>query len=398
MDKNIEILLNSKKNIHSVDVDSYDRLELATKFSEINEYNIRNVLSATEVFEAEREANPVYRIYGKIEYMSLLNGLKNNYTTTQDFFLPQITNSKNLTNSFDFYLVKAANSGYTNITTSNTQYIKYFQVIATPNEFELYPVGFANNVYGEQAYAFNFTIDFNVSNYVDNFGFPLTELFLYAQYKPATSPIEQIYRSRWSTIGAFSMELFTPTTLHIGDFVKTSTGVKIGDLIEYSKPEFLQTQLTPQEFWIHTPCSYDPEGIGGAYNVQLTWKYNPFIPITLRYFGNDLYNSNISGTSYEETSSIPYYATEYPIGTGNYVWRNIMPQGYIDPITNTGIDCPFVNKKRYLFTSIMLDVIPVLQGDTQTVFQDIWFTDTGDATNVSITPTDDIDNIGKPCQ
>ena len=82
----MEILLNSYKNVASVNVDSYDKVELFNKPTEITEYDIRNVLSASDVFEAEREANQIYRIYGKIEYMSLLNGLKLNYNQFQDFF------------------------------------------------------------------------------------------------------------------------------------------------------------------------------------------------------------------------------------------------------------------------------------------------------------------------
>jgi len=65
-----------------------DKIVLGNQMAEINEYNIRNVLSATEVFDAEREANEVYRIYGCIEWMSLLNGITPDYEHLEDFFLP----------------------------------------------------------------------------------------------------------------------------------------------------------------------------------------------------------------------------------------------------------------------------------------------------------------------
>ena len=103
MDKSIQILLNSFKNIASVDVDNFNKIEVDNKPMEINEYDIRNVLSATEIFDAEREANPIYRISGKIEFMSMLNGLKNTYSTFSDFFYPELINSKNASNSSPMY-------------------------------------------------------------------------------------------------------------------------------------------------------------------------------------------------------------------------------------------------------------------------------------------------------
>jgi len=387
MDKSIQILLNSFKNIASVDVDNFNKIEVDNKPMEINEYDIRNVLSATEIFDAEREANPIYRISGKIEFMSMLNGLKNTYSTFSDFFYPELINSKNASNSFDYYLVRPT-SGYTQVISggSTILWIRYFKVIATPSDFDIYPAGFSNNVYGEQAYAFNFNKDFNVAPYLDNFGFPATELFLYAQYKNSSSPAETFYFTQWNnTAGVVSPKLaFVPKALVIGDVIKTTAGDRIGDLIEYSKSTFYQAQLSPQAFYIRTPYS-------GGY---LQWKYNPLIPFTLRYFNDNLSKANISGTSYEQVNSIPYYATD--MGNGNRVWRTIMPQGYFDPLTGIGVDYPFVNKKRYLFSNIILSVAPDLNdASTLAKFSEIWFSRF--ATPLDITPVGDINNIGKPC-
>jgi hypothetical protein len=403
----VEILLNSVKNIASVNVDSFDIIELSNKPTENNEYDIRNVLSVTEIFDAEREASQVYRIYGKIEYMSLLNNLKTSYSIFADFFTPQLTGStKTLLNSFDFYLVKPAVSGYTNIignttiyytgltgTTSfvegTTSFIRNFQVIATPADFELYPVGFSNNVYGEQAYAFSFSKDFDVSPYLDNFGIPLTQLFLYAQYKPSTLPypVEILSGVTWSpTTGLPVPFSFATKVLNIGDTVQSFFGVNISDLLGYSKPEFYETQLAPQTFKILTPYA----------DGRLVWKYNPFIPFQLRYFGNDLNRGNVSGTSYELVSSIPYYAT--PIDNrGNRVWRYILAQGFTDPISNLGVDYPFVNKCRYLFSNVILDIIPDLRDpQTYNAFKDAAYGI--NATKITTTPIGDINDIGKPCK
>ena len=81
MDKSIEILLGSEKNITSVNTDNFDKIELFNKTRELTEFNINDEISSTDVFDSERESNQIYGIYGKIEWMSILNGLKANYRT-----------------------------------------------------------------------------------------------------------------------------------------------------------------------------------------------------------------------------------------------------------------------------------------------------------------------------
>jgi|JFJP01.1.fsa_nt_gi hypothetical protein len=384
MSEQVQILLNSKKNIASVNVDTYQKVEITNKKAEILEYDIRNILSATEVFDAEREANDVYRIYGRIEYLSLLNGLLLNYTGLTNFFLPQSSLTKNISNSIKFYLLKAG-TGYTKIVGNDTEYVRNFEVIATPDNFELYNAGFSNNVYGEQTYAFNFNIDFHVGTYLDEFNFPATELYLYPVYQPSVNGKgiqELMYYYNWGTNGTEVKTLFSPPALNIGDNV-------YGDLIEYSKPNFFQSQKMSQKYMLRMPYS---DNYGGTQHLQ--FKYNPFIPLTLRYFDSNLFNANTGSTSYAQQISIPYYAT--PIGEGNYVWKNILPQGNIDPYTNLGVDYPFINKRRYLFGSIVLDISPDLSDEyTLGVFSQLEF---GPPSLLNTNPIGDINNIGKPCQ
>jgi hypothetical protein len=386
MDEQTQILLNSYKNINSIVVDEYQKIELVNKSSQIIEYDIRNALSATEIFDAEREANPIYRIYGRIEYLSLLNGLSLNYTGLSSFFLSQKTNIKTLLNSFEFYLLKPS-TNYTKITTSNLNYIRGFEVIATPNDFEIYNAGYSNNVYGEQIYSFNFNKDFDISTYQDYFGFPATELFLYVKYVPKTNGVfppqpETMSATTWNMSGITSK-----TPIYYEAF---SAGTSIyGDLIEYSKPQFFQEQRSPQIYYISTPYK---DGLTTKY---LQWKYNPFISLRLRYFADNLSRANTGSTSYEQQSTIPYYATS--LGNGNYIWKEIISQGQIDPLTGLGVDYPFINKKRYLFASIVLDVMPDLSdpnSNTFKVFSEIKF---GAPIVFNKKPLGDVSNIGKPC-
>lgn len=402
MDKTIEILLGSQKNITSIDVDMFDKVQLFTNESELTEYDVYDSLSSADVFDKERENSQTYRIYGRIEYMSLLNGLKQNYTNFEDFLLPDYSStSSDITNSFDFYLVRPAESGYTEISgitnaDGDDFYIRYFKVIATPSNFELIPAGYSNNIYGEKGYSFCFNIDFDVSTYLDQFKFPLTELFLYAQYKKKSNGngiIETIDRTTWSQSGDAIISSNPTTNLNIGDYVKTSDNFKIGDLVAHNVENFEQLQISGQTFYITTKCNHQVNG-----SIDLVWEYNPFIPIRLRYFSSSLNSVNSGSTSYDEVNSIPEYATLID-DKGNYVWRDIVPQGILDPISEEGVNYPFINGRHYAFQSVLLSITPSLDNEiTKTVFNDVWFTQNVTKTNTTIKNNGDLGNIGKPCQ
>ena len=162
------------------------------------------------------------------------------------------------------------------------------------------------------------------------------------------------------------------------------------DIIKFTKEEFLIENYLNQTHYIST--KYDT----GEY---LQWKYNPLIPFKLRYFNNNVTTANINDVSYEETSKIPYYAlleNDLPIpDNGTRIWRDILSQGYIDPITNIGVDYPFVNNRRYLFSNIILDIIPDLNDpNTSYIFNNINFYSTN---LVHTQPISDLNNIGNPC-
>lgn len=536
MDIKSQILLGSQKNVNSVNVDSYGKIKLNVSEAQIIEFNINDVVNSTDEFDAEREANQIYRIYGRIEYLSLLNGLKNNYDILEDFFNPQYgNNSKSILNSFKFYIVAPHSATtYVKITGTN-KYMRSFIVLSDEDNFEIYNAGFTNNVYGEQVYAFNFKLDFNVDNYYDNFGFPLTELFLYAQYiKSSITGQETMYYTKWSSSTGLPTKLVLNTkTLTIGDDVENNSVNDINDIIEYIPEEYYQNQVSGQTFFIRTKYT-NPD------TQYLEWSYNPFIPLRLRYLDSvvstaklpeiienntslEIYPSNnpnqkivitktlkqsitttlstitnwdiqtfpysflnfdfttgrffftvageyvlnlttqiylpydtdkyIAKTQFKKTLSasiisgttrkyrisdavqgtnfnyffaageqvtietqlipnpderkveiIPDYALMLK-NMGKYVWRNILPQGYTDPLSSEGVDYPFFNGKRYLFAPIILDVPPNLSteawkthSNTITVFNSISYSK--NATEINLEPLDDnqLNNIGKPCQ
>lgn len=399
MDKKTDILFGPSKNINSVAVDTYDSVLLENKRNNILEYDVRNILSVTEVFEAERQGTEVYRIYGGIEYLSLLNGVKDQYRLVSDFFTPyycpegETCTFRDIYDAFDFYLVRPY-TGYTRAGTHsdpNRPYVRKFEVIATPDDFDMVDVGYSMNLFKNSKQSFSFTKDIDVAGMADEFGFPPTEIYLYAEYNPSTNgggEPETMERRRWRSHGGSATTIaFAPVPLSVGDVIQ-------GDKINYYRDTFLQTPYTPDgnaEYYVTT---YVLTGTSTTW-VPLRWKYNPFIPLKLRYFAEEIRNANISGSSYEDSANIPYYATD--LGGGNYVWRNILPQGYIDPLTGDGVEYPFINKRRYLFDNIIVDIIPDLDDPvTADIFSEIKF---GAPIILNYnTLNEDIEDIGQPCQ
>jgi hypothetical protein len=382
-----KILLNSEKNIDSVNIDSYTKIQLENEFKEIVEFDIRKVISQTEVFEEEREKNEIYRIYGKINYLSLLNGLKLDYATVFNFFDKKKypNECKNIFNSFKVYLVKPSKETKERVEIENKElnnFGRYFEVIATGFDIEIYNAGFSKNIFGEQEYGFNFEIDFDISNEKDGFNFPITDFFLYFEYIPDKTKNEKLYRSVWDDDGKYNKHVeYTPIELFHGSLI-------LGDVIYYEKNIYKQTIIADQKYIILTP-------VGGGNSLE--WEYNPFIPIKLRYLSPNISKKNIKTTSYDQLISIPEHANNID-NNGNVVWREILEQGYFDPITGVGVDYPFINNKRYLYTNIILDIVPNLSHQyTKDIFNNIYFNDAENET-IKTTPKKQPENIGQTCR
>jgi hypothetical protein len=110
----------------------------------------------------------------------------------------------------------------------------------------------------------------------------------------------------------------------------------------------------------------------------------------------------IPNPNFKVSETIPNYATPI-ISEGKYVWRDILPQGYVEPLTDVGVDYPFLNGKRYLFSPIILDIAPNLSKlpfeislNTINVFNEISYMK--NQYNLDLTPLTKLNNFGKPCQ
>lgn len=375
MDIKTTLQLGEKKFQEAVNVDYYQQLTLTNEKKPLIEYDIRNVLDVSDTFNNERQQTQDYRIYGRIEYLSLLNGLISTYSTLEDFFYPQLTgNSKNLLNSFDWYLVQP-HTGYTSL--GNDRYIRNFKVLTKRNDFDIYKSGFFVNIYGQQQYLFNFKKDCNVEGLLDALHFPITDVYLYPVYKIDAVKPEIMQRLVFPS-GSKTSFTYTPE-YNVGDVI-------YGDYIAYDSENYNYDVLSAQTYFI--TCPYDGN------SKQLVFKYNPFIKVTLDVLSSEVEQVNISGTSYEDISRIPYYAIPSTNNDGNYIWRDILPKGFFDPIDGQGVNFPFINQKHYVFKNYLLSVIPDLtHPNTNQVFSEIKYKDNEKLYSF----TNTLNNLGKLC-
>lgn len=393
-----KIQLGEFTNVDAVNVDNFLKIFTTKSSKNLVEYNIQNILDVTQVFDDERQNTDIYRLHGEIEYLSVLNNIPLNYTGLTDFFSLPAANIelKDILTDFRFYLLKSLpptgtllsdgtriSTGFTEII-EDQRYIRNYEVISELNNFEIYNAAYSTNIFNEQQHIFSFNNDFDISNDVDSLSFPITQLYLYCEYVPKQNGLgneEILRRKRFNNINGndAGFELFNSRVLTKGDVLK-------GDVINFNKNNFEQTNFNLMEYQVDTPY--------GLSTDILRWIYKPFIPITIRVFSDDLERVNTGSTSFQDVSQIPFYAI--PIDNeGNFVWRNLLDKGFIDPLTGNGVNFPFINNKHYIFENTIISIEPQLDHpNTANIFNQILFENNE---LISTQPSSQLDNINEKC-
>jgi hypothetical protein len=356
MDK--KFILSSKRFSNSPEIDYFQTIELNSSFKKIlNDDNITNI-DLSELFNIERDKSNKYRLIGKIDYLSILNNLNQNYNKLSDFFIryDNTIGNKNIFNSFKIYLVAKSNA-YTAY--DNNIFKERYEIIGELNDIQLYNCGFSRNIFYEQNYLYNFNIDVDVENKKDYFNKPITEVFLYFDYQLNTTKNEILLKKDFNNLSNENNNITitetTNTTYNLNDLL-------IGNLIKRDDNEFDETVVNEQMHKIRL--------IYG--NNEIVFKYNPFIKITLREYNDTVYFGNIN-TNTKNILKIPDYAK--PVGdinSGNIIWKELLPHGFIDPISNIGVNFPFINGRHYVYTNNVFAIQPDLSNyNTNVVFEKI---------------------------
>ncbi len=430
MSETQQIQLLSGTTITAINLDAYENIDLSTHMREILPYDQTNVISQAQLFNQERQESQKYRIYGTLDFMSIVNGLTTGYTSVFDFFTrPRLGDefnglTRNFLNCFEVYLCKplgntfsattfvstGGTTGFYNTTifggskytrpyttfsavttleSGNTLvtglvYELKYEVLTNLNNFQIYKSGYAKNIFYDQNYSFNFNKDFDVSNFTDSFGKPLTNLYLFLNFNPHQNGIGQ-FETITENTSTDGIE-FTGQTA-ISPHVVYSSGMTVnGDWSYYDPNNFEDFQVARKEYTISFYCT-------GTTGTNIQFKYNPFIPIKLRDFNDQIVTGNITGTS-EIDKQIASYAVKLD-DHGNYGWEDILPNGFIDPLSNRGVNYPFVNNRHYIFSNIVVRLATNLNDEnTRTTFATI---ELGNSSLLYNKPTSNLNNLGNKC-
>lgn len=396
MSGSVQIQLGNSKFVDSVNSDGFVSTNLSTPSVEILPYDETSTINVAQLFNDERQASEIYRFYGSINFMSLVNGLKLNYKEVDDFFkrpaigIEMSGLTRNILNTFDVYLCRPLGNkfdGNTVIQSGNTKvnstiYQLKYEVLSNINNFEIYKSGFAKNIYFDQVYSYHFSIDADLLGQTDSFNKPITKMYLYFKFRPSTNKngvVETISRNIYASNNPVN-RVPVPYEVHEpGDIIG-------GDWVYYIPTNFDEIEMKKLEYYVKFVCS-------GSSGTGLSFKYQPFFEINVREYGDEIISGNISGTS-EIDREIPYYAVKID-NHGNYIWKDILQNGYIDPITNKGVNFPFVNKRHYIFNNIVLKLTTdLLDTNTSTVFSTIKF---GPNSLRFVKPLSDLNNLGERC-
>lgn len=387
MSDTIQIQLGRAKNVDAINVDQNINIEFKSSPKEILSYNESSVIDVASLFDTERQESEVYRVYGRIDFMSIINGVKREYGEIKDFFTPlrlgdelnQIT--KNLLTSFDIYLCYPSTGNTVISGNSYGNFIRDYVVISKLQNVEVYKAGFSRNLFFNYIYSFDFNIDFNIEGLVDSFGKPINRFYLFFNFKGDENEFgenETITKKTYSGNPYFSYPL--KTVYNTGDLIT-------GDLVNYVNSNFEEDLVEKMEYYPHYQYRE------GMTNKHLQFKYFPFTEIKVRDFNDNISTGNITGGT-EIDLNIPSYAISVD-NKGNYIWKDILANGYIDSISGAGVDYPFINKRHYIFNTIVLGLKPDMNNaNTNLVFSTIKF---GGNNRLYNKPSSDVNALGNKC-
>jgi len=343
----IKYVLKSLSNKESIVENTYSKFPLNSSVKELNNNDLNSILNLSERFDYERQNNLNFKLYGTINYISVLNNINSLYNEKSDFFKKANPISffiKNLLNSFEFHIVKPS-LFKTDITgTDYTQLI--YDVITNLNEIDIVKNNLSKNIFSDEIYNFFVKKTINLNNIVDFSGKPVSSLFLYAKYMPKDLGIqdEKLFVTVYDASLNYSLTQISPLpTFSSGDTLN-------GDIYIYSESDYLETKVRDIKYIIE--CNYND----GNEIKQLRFIYSPFIEIKLREYS---VNENILNTGNTYNVTYPLFAKHID-NNGNIKWNNILDFGYIESTSNRGIDFPFLNNNHYVYKNINLSVQPDL--------------------------------------
>jgi hypothetical protein len=251
-------------------------------------------------------------------------------------------------------------------------YFRIFEKVKTrvepvieDDDYEIYPLNFANNIYNDGVCQLVFNEDIDVSNLTDNLGRPLSELFLtivktegndvegsFNGFTDIKSGIEIPYMPEIQATNAepYKVDIpdirrihdggLTPTMSHtpLETNILISTNGLFGDVVEYNRHKVKETVLADVHHRFNTANRLGNGNVASGPREE-GYYYKAHYPITIRNFSPYIEQGDIN------TVGIPDYAED--LGDGRWLWRDFLDIGFNIGQDNP-VNYPFLNGAHYI--------------------------------------------------
>ena len=242
--------------------------------------------------------------------------------------------------------------------------------VVETDDYEVYKLGFSENIFTDDVTQFVFNEDIDVSNLVDNLGRPLSELFLTTIktdsngiFTNITSGIEGPLISEFNTanINSFLKDIpviqkihgVNPISAASQTFNALESNVDVdnddfyGDVVEYNITTIEEINLADVFHRFNTINRETTSDLVVVGPRPEGYYYKAHQLIKIRNFSSYIEE----GTS--TTAGMPDYTID--LGDGRFIWRDLLDIGAVD-IKQDTINYPFVNGCHYLYQNYMFNV------------------------------------------
>ncbi len=231
-------------------------------------------------------------------------------------------------------------------------YVREFEkLLDNDGNYEMYPLGFSNNVFNDKNYQFIINQDIDVYGLTDNLGRPLSELYLTiiktdsnGMFHNVQSGLDLEFLPNNLTPKELSNVrkiTYDTTTTHtpLESNILLSNSKFLGDIVEYNKFELIEKPLTDVLHRFNTKNREISFGNSVAMGPRREgYLYKPHHLIKIREFSLFIEQGD------ENTIGMPDYAEN--LGDGRYLWRDLLDIGVFDG--GELLDYPFTNGAHYI--------------------------------------------------
>ena len=225
-------------------------------------------------------------------------------------------------------------------------YGRWFEKINKTTDSDVYPTAFANNYFGDQIYSYVFTEEYDLENYRDYLGRPLTDLYTSfvkkKDFNPDTSQyfwtnVESGIKTSLSSV-EYDINLINKQSLNdsIEEEVNSTSNYLFGDIVEYNPILLEETVLEEAYHRFNSINRYTNGWFEGYY-------YKAHYLNRARVFGSYILEGVSGGTD------VPDYAQI--LDGAKAIWREVLPNDYVNQE-----NIPYLNGCHYINNVINLSL------------------------------------------